>query len=279
MQGARRKLPRTLAGKSKEDDVSQEVIEREFAVVVPARLTVTNIRGAVDVQPGDDGVVTITAVKHLDTGDPDRTMIKIRQAGDGSVTVETRFRNGNSRGRRRPCKVDYTVRLPRACVLGVRCVSSSTLLQGLEGEFDLETVSGPVSLEDISGEIKVTSVSGDIIGERLSGPMKIESVSGEVRLTESHLSAITGSSVSGDLVLQTVLGAGPYGFETVSGDVRLALPPGAGCTVEMKSLSGRLKTSLPVTRSQRRRWKLHADLQGGGPKVRFSSVSGNLSVM
>ena len=169
----------------KECDVAQETIEREFTVTVPARLRVANIRGSVDVQPGEDGVVRISAVKRLDTGDPDRTEIEIGQEEDGRVTVKTRFKGGGWRSSRqcRPCKVDYIVRVPRACALKVGCVSSRALVQGLEGEFDVETVSGRVILKDLSGEVKATSVSGGIFGERVSAPMTFESVSGKVFLT------------------------------------------------------------------------------------------------
>jgi DUF4097 and DUF4098 domain-containing protein YvlB len=257
-----------------------ETIEREFSVVTPVRLRVKNIRGSVDVRPGDNGVATITAVKHLDTGNPDWTEIDIRQEEDGSLIVETIFKGfWQLCGRREPCKVDYVVRVPRACFLKVGCVSSKTLVQGLEGEFYIKTVSGRVALSDLSGTIKVTSVSGKIIGERLDGPTDFESVSGKVHLIESNLPIATGSSVSGDLLLQTPLGEGPYGFKTVSGDVKLLLPPETGCTIGFSSMSGRLKTSLPTTRSQRWNHKRYAELQGGGPPVRFRSVSGDFSVM
>jgi hypothetical protein len=259
----------------------QETIEREFSVVAPVRLRVKNIRGSVDVRPGDDGVATITAVKHLDTGDPGWTEIDISQEEDGSLVAKTIFEKGLWQlfNWREPCEVDYIVRVPRACSLKVGCVSSKTLVQGLEGEFYIKTVSGRVALSDLSGKIQVTSVSGKIMGERLTGPTDFESVSGKVYLIESNLPIVTGSSVSGDLLLQTPLGEGPYGFKTVSGDVKLLLPPETGCTIGFSSMSGRLKTSLPTTRNQRWQHKRYTELQGGGPPVRFSSVSGDFSVM
>jgi len=259
----------------------QETIEQEFSVVEPVRLRVKNIRGSVDVRPCDDGVATITAIKYLDTGNPDWTEIDIRQEEDGSLVAKTIFEKGLWQlfNRREPCQIDYIVRVPRACFVKVGCVSGKTLVQGLEGEFYIKTVSGRVALSDLSGKIKVTSVSGKIVGERLDGPTDFESVSGKVHLIESNLPFVAGSSVSGDLLLQTPLGEGPYGFKTVSGDVKLFLPPETGCTVGFSSISGRLKTSLPTTHNQRWNHKRYAELQGGGAPVRFHSVSGNFSVM
>jgi hypothetical protein len=263
-----------------ESAMSQETIERKFDVTTPAYLTIANIRGSVDVQPGDGDVVAVTAVKHLETGDAERTEIEIVQKEDGGVRVKTRFEEGIWRlfSLSHPCKVDYIVRAPRDCALKVRCVSSSTAVQGLTGEFDVETVSGRVTLKDLSGRIKATSVSGRISGERLAGPTEFKSVSGKVCLTESRLPIVTGSSVSGDLVVETSLIEGPYKLNTMSGDLMLVLPPEIGCTIGFNSVSGRLKTSLTTTRSRRQRHQWLADLQGGGPEVHFHSVSGDFSV-
>jgi len=261
--------------------MQQEMIERKFDVSTPVYLTVENIRGLVDVQAGDDGVLSVVAVKYPETGDAERTEIEIEQKKDGSVIIKTVFEQGNWRffGSKSPCKVEYTVRVPRECALKVNCVSSKASVQGLQGEFDVKTVSGKVILKDLCGKIKAASVSGKILGERLSGPTEFESVSGQVRLTESHLPVATGSTVSGDLVLETSLDEGPYKFNTMSGDLELVLPPETGCTIGFKSVSGRLKTSLPTTRSRWQRHKWQAELLGGGPTIRFNSVSGDFSVM
>jgi hypothetical protein len=261
--------------------MAKETMEREFAVTASADLALANIRGSVDIQPGEDGVVLVTAVKHLHTGDSDRTEIEVWQEEDGRVVVKTHFRKDDrwSFGGRRPCRVDYAVRVPHECSVRVGCVSSSALVQGLEGEFQIKTVSGRMVLKDLSGKVKATSVSGDVFGERISGPTEFESVSGDVFLTESHLPVVRGSSVSGDFLLETALGEGPYSLKTVSGDARLVLPPEAGCTVGFSSMSGRLKTCLPVAYNQRQRHRCLAELQGGGPRIRFNSMSGNLAVL
>ena len=181
--------------------------------------------------------------------------------------------------RKRPCKVDYVVHEPRTCTIKVRGVSSSASVQGLDGEFDVKTVSGRVMLKNLTGRIRAMSVSGQILGEQLSGPIEVESVSGDVCLAESSHPVVTGSTVSGDLMLGTRLGDGPYRFRTVSGDVRLVLPPDTGCTIGFNSISGRLNTSMPIARRQRRGCAWQADLQSGGPEVYFSSTSGDLEVV
>lgn len=261
--------------------MTEEQQEWTFAVSAPARLSLSNIRGSVEVGPGEEGIIVITASIQANSGDADRTEIHVEQAQDGAVTVETRFDNGNGWlfVRSRPCKVEYRVLLPRACALKVSCVSSSISLQGLKGAFDLKTVSGDVTLKDLSGRIRAHSVSGGISGQGIAGSTEVETVSGQARLSAAQLSTVEATTVSADAEFHTPLLEGPYRLKTVSGTMRLIVPPETGCTIHSSSISGRLETSLPITGStQKGRARGHYELQGGGPTIRFSSVSGDLWV-
>lgn len=55
--------------------MSQETIEQTFIVEGPAQLTVINIRGRIDIQPGEDGKISVSAVKHMKSGNAARTEI------------------------------------------------------------------------------------------------------------------------------------------------------------------------------------------------------------
>jgi hypothetical protein len=59
--------------------MSQETIEQTFQVPTPAKLKLENVRGSVVIQPAEDGLIRVTAVKHLKTGDADQNrVIKVR---------------------------------------------------------------------------------------------------------------------------------------------------------------------------------------------------------
>ena len=69
-----------------------EVVENlRFNVSSPARLSVNNIRGSVEIHPGEEGVIQVTATKHTHTGNDHQTKIDISQETDGSVNASTRF--------------------------------------------------------------------------------------------------------------------------------------------------------------------------------------------
>lgn len=264
--------------------MTQETTERTFTVSSPARLTVSNVRGAVRITPGEPGRISVTAVKHTQTGNAERTRLELEQAEDGQVTIAVRFDSGAwfFFWDHQPCRVDFIIHMPpTACVVTANGVSNSLDLSGLQGEFDLRTVSGEVLLQDVAGELKLHSVSGEVRGAGivLLAPLEVETVSGAVRLRQSQIPAAHGSTVSGDVMLETTLGAGPYDFSSVSGDVGLLVPPATACEVELNTLSGDLATDLAVTSRSRSMGHQQLEINGGGGEIHVRSVSGGLTVM
>ncbi len=260
--------------------MSEELVERSFSVNTPARLKLSNIRGTVDISPGGEDVISISAVMHLNSGNADHTEVDIHQDDDGLVVVETRHDKSNGfLSLIKSCKVDYTVTVPKDCSVELSCVSSKACIQGLEGEFRFNTVSGALEFADLTGLTKAVSVSGAIKGQNLSGILDGGTVSGKIRVMESHIPEMDISSVSGSIVVQTSLIDGPYVFKGVSGNVTMIIPEESGCIAKTKSLSGRLQTSLPITKDRRYGPRGLAEIQGGGPEVVYKSVSGSLKIL
>ncbi len=255
-----------------------ETFDQTFPVSQPAQVKLANIRGSVLVRAGAVGQVRVYAVKHLGSGNAERTTVEIEQAADGQVRAQTRFREGVLAflSLSHPCKVDYVVEAPPSSNIKASCVSSSLTLDGLQGAFDLDAVSGSLELTNLSGSLRIQVVSGDVTGTRLAGSLELESVSGAVHCSESNFQQINLDTVSGDATLQTPLGSGPYVFNSVSGSVRLVVPDGTACSAQLNTVSGRLHTSLPVNTSHSQHGLHQVDILGGGAPVSLKSVSGGL---
>ena len=256
---------------------AQEKLERVYNVSEAPRLTLSNIRGSVEIQTGDDASISVTAIKHLDSGDAKHTEIQISQETENSVSVRTHNRPSSwlSFSRKLPCKVDYLVRVPRKCSLYVSGVSNTATIQGVKSDSSIETVSGALTLNDLSGNLNIKSVSGDIDGEELSGSLKLKTVSGDANICESNFHEIRGTTVSGHLVIQTPF-TGHYHFNSISGDVHLVVPSNTHCSVNVSSMSGEFTTSLPRRNGQRRNGKGSFEIGDGGVSIDFDSVSGDL---
>lgn len=255
--------------------MSENTFRQTFAVSGPARLSLRNIRGKMTVRPADDGQVTVTAVKYLDDGDPDRTSVEMWQSGEGHVFVATRYQR---EWPGKPCRVDYEVRLPAPCTLALRGVTGGVLLQGLDGTFRVKMVSGAVRLQELEGSLWVSSVSGDVTAVQLGGRLRIDTVSGSVQVQAARLDVVEASTVNGDLTMETSLAGGPYHFKTVSGDLRLVVPPETNCRVEMQSVSGRLVMDGVARKAGPLTGRQEATLGEGGTLVRFQSISGDCAV-
>ncbi len=276
-----------------------ETFEKTFTVTSPARLNLSNIRGSVEIRPGAEGVIHVTAVKQTGWGDPKSTEIEMTQEADGTVKVATHYPEawwgwiiGSF-----PCAVEYTVEAPRSCSLKVHGVSNTATAGGFEGEFDfhsvsgemtlrdlkgpmkISTVSGKLELEGLTGEMRLNTVSGRITGRRMEGRLHLDTVSGRVELEESNLASAEAGTVSGGMDFQTPLGEGPYRFNSVSGDVQLLVPADTRCSAELHAVSGGITTRLPATTTGRRNGAQVVEIQGGGVKVYAHSVSGNLSLV
>ncbi len=261
--------------------MSQETIERSFEVGSPAKLKLRNIRGQIELFPGEDGVIKVTAIKHKNNCDDERTTIEIEQDDNGQVLVKTHYDNSitNWFGINRPCKVDYTVQVPKNCDGRASGVSSNILARELNGNIDLNTVSGKLDLSELSGNLKISTVSGSVIAENLTGELDANSVSGKIRVMESHVSKAFMKTVSGSMVLQTPLEEGPYTFKGVSGSAMLVVPENTSCSAQFHSVSGRMRTSLPISKDNRHGSKGSMEIQGGGTEVSYKCVSGSFKIV
>ncbi len=257
-----------------------ENIEKTFSVASPARLSVSNIRGSVEIHPIEDCVIQVTAIKQPHTGDEKRTGIEINQEADGTVKAATCFPDGgwNWLFGSQPCEVDYVVRAPRQCSLKLNGVSNTVLAEGFEGAVCVNSVSGEITLHDLTGSVRIHTISGETDGDRIAGSLSLDTVSGDVALKESALSSIKANTVSGDMRIRTSLTEGPYDFKSVSGQVRLSVPPDTHCTGELHSVSGDLVSAFPVTGTSRQHGSQMVNVQGGGVKISLNSVSGDLSL-
>ena len=256
--------------------MSEETIEKSFQVNDQPRLVISNIRGSVTIQSGEANVIEVKAFKHggFDNGN---FSVEMNQDSDGTVRVETRNKESWFGFLSHPPKVDYSVRVPQGSKISASGVSNSLSVSDLEGEFKLKTVSGDIELTNLTGPFKVRAVSGDVSGTKLSGVLELGMVSGRAKLLESNFPTADANTVSGDLIFQTPIAAGPYLFNSVSGAVRMLVPAETHCTAELNSVSGSIRSSLPVSGNTSGHGLKVAQLGNGGTSVRLKSVSGSLT--
>ena len=226
---------------------------KTFTVSRAPEIEVSNINGAIRVEAGGDGQVSVRA-SSAEAGD--FTARVVQEDGaivaevccDGRCPSQREQRGGRGWTRERSCetgRIDFTLRVPADARLHARNVSGAIAVAGVRGEQALKSVSGPVTSDGGEGRLEVKSVSGRI---RLS----------PARVVESRV-------------------------KTVSGEVELALPRSQGALVSLDSLSGELEGAGAaeegaVTRRGRRHHGTERAVRGGGPLIAVKSVSGSVRV-
>jgi hypothetical protein len=244
-------------------------------------ISLSNVRGKVRVRGEERADILVEAVKRSGVrANPKHTVIDMWQDED-RVFVKTRHRDGSPwlswLFGDRMCAVDYDVAVPRGCGVRARQVEGLVEVVGVDGWASVDVVDGVVKMDEVSGRARVKAVSAHVEGHRWVGRANVETVSGSVRLVSSQLLDLKANTVSGDLSLETSLDdAGRYSIKSVSGDAVVYLPEGQGVESQGKTLSGGFRCDIPHTVRLRGRGRWRVTVNGGGPGLRFNSVSGDL---
>ena len=150
----------------------------------------------------------------------------------------------------------------------------------LDGAASLEasTGSGSVVAGAVRGDLEARSGSGDItVGQRAKGRVDVSTGSGDVEVTGAsgpvHVRASSGN------VRVEGMPTSEWEVSASSGDVRLRLDGQDGFDLDLRSNSGHIETSHPITMhgSQSRR-ELRGQVRGGGPRVHVTTSSGAIAI-
>jgi hypothetical protein len=233
---------------------------------------------------------------HLEARATDRDTIRIRDLDGGDLSDRFVIDTGSGRLALRPrdgLLVDFgfalagfgrgarlAVEAPRGVRLTVDTASAEIRATGFRAEQRYRTASGTIELDDVAGEINVEAVSGDI-GVRVEGDAGLtgRSVSGDVTVVGGRLRSVALSTTSGDVELRSRLdGPGPFGVQTVSGDVSIASP--GRLRVEGRTVTGDISTTAPHKResSQRGQVLVLGEAGAGVIPISFKSISGDLRI-
>jgi len=159
--------------------------------------------------------------------------------------------------------------------INIDSVSARLDVDGVYGdETDFGTVSGEIVCANlVCGELDLSSTSGEIICEGVvADSLDLENVSGASR-AEGSFAEIDAQTVSGSIQIASTTAPGKISGDSVSGDMTILLPEGAGFTATLDTVSGELSCAFPGTFSDQR--IVTGDGEGN---YRFDSVSGDISI-
>ena len=143
----------------------------------------------------------------------------------------------------------------------VRAAAGSGRIEaaGVES-LEARTRSGRIAVRDCEGRARLGVASGRVLVER-AGAVALLAVSGKVQLREIA-GKVEACTVSGSVQVQTE-GEDDISVITISGNVKIQLPPEVHPRVEAKQMSGKLRNDLP---------------EGEDVRLRLRTVSGNIAI-
>lgn len=261
-------------------------------------LTIENLKGRIEVRAWDRREVKIEGslgqgVEKLEiTGDAQHLSVKVKYPKTGGLG----FFSGSDKSE--PSELRLMV--PLQANLEIDAVSADVDVAGIaSGELSIDSVSGDVSvvgapreasIDSVSGDLKLIlnsakvsteSVSGDVdLRGRLGGDVEVETVSGDIAVSghQSSVRRLTGTTVSGDLHVETALAAGGrIGLESVSGNLTLRVPSNLSAEVRGESFSGDLSApDVQISRPKHGPGSSFERRYGSGDgEIRLESFSGD----
>jgi hypothetical protein len=222
-------------------------------------IMIRNLNGPISVEATSGDRVEVTGTRRTRRGDPEFVRFEVKRFGtsnqdvlicalwgDTSTCNEDgyRTRGQNNRNRTNDVNVEFRVKVPK----GVKVAAHG--------------VNGEVRVDGVEAEVEAGSVNGSVFVETRRGPVSASTVNGSVRAS------------MGKFDLETDLR-----FSSVNGTVIAEFSEDINAEVDLSTVNGRFLTDFPVTITGRidpRR--LRATLGKGGPRIRLSTVNGNVEL-
>lgn len=275
-------------------------ISLHHAAAPDARISVSNVKGAVTITAWDRNEVSITGMLgegaapltiEGDNGDLD---IKVKPQGNGSGSWFN-WHGDNAMG---PTTLDLHV--PKGARLDVDVVSAPLGIDGMDGgKISVNSVSGRVrvdartpvlTVDSVSGTVQqighaeradLQTVSGDILAPELGTEADLQTVSGRIQASGGPWRKFNLSTVSGDVQLTGgVAEHGSIDIDSMSGDVQLQVPADVSAGIQASSFSGDLRSDFGQVSEHDHGpgSELNADVGGSRGRIHVETFSGDLRI-
>jgi hypothetical protein len=194
------------------------------------------------------------------------------RASSGDVSVD---------GARGPVDVATSsgdVSLMDARAARINTSSGDVEVHGRPAMVQVRTGSGDVDIDDASDSLRVETTSGDVTIDRAPRGAVVSTSSGEVRIRSTG-GRLAVSTVSGQIQTHVTSPLRDAIFASSSGDIRLGLDSGVGCTLELHTTSGSLDLDVPVKTQTLTRRVVTGVVRNGDAPVTLRTASGSIAVV
>lgn len=207
---------------------------------------IRNRYGAVEVEPGDDGVIQVAIEKLVRATSADAAAALEPELEFSVETDDGRYvvmsnRDGLSQAVRRRFRTNLRVRVPARTTLAIDNRYGAVRVDGLTGDQDVANRYGGVVLNGIRGGVAVENRYGPVSVDAASGDVSISNRYGRVSLTrvggnvavENRYAPVQLNEVAGSVAVDN--GYSTVAVNRAASDVRVA---GRNTRVELEDIQG-----------------------------------------
>ena len=230
----------------------------------PATIHVSLVNGGITVKAGDTKDVVVEALvrgSRRERGDDSQGMHRVPISSTG-LTVEQENNQVRISTESYARDIDLTITTPRQANLHLQAVNSGNIVvEGVDGEFDLNDVNGHIDLNNVSGSAVAHALNGHLIASftRVNGkPMAFSSLNGKIDVTFP-------ADLKANVTIKCDQG-------NVYSDFDVALQNGAPQTVVEDSTKNGGKYRVRIDRA------VHGTINGGGPEYQFTNFQGSVYI-
>jgi len=263
---------------------ASRTVSRTVDLAAGGTVTLNTHKGRVDVQTWDRAQARVEVrIEGDEQAHVNDTNIRIESSGD-RLEIKTDYDEVeedqklfglfNVGSIDRP-STDYTLKIPRTSDLGVDTYSAPTTVGPLEGELRFDGYSASLTVTRLTGSLRADTYSGSVEVRRVDGKLTADTYSGRLR-ADSISGAVDFSTYSGSATLAFAALTGDCTFDSYSGSVTATLPADAGAVIETENDALETERSVQIERIDDDR--IRATLGEGGPRLRFDTFSGTLSI-
>ena len=261
-------------------------MNKTFPTPAPVDLVVRNAAGVVYIaaEDTDTSTVEVTAMDSSAEAAEQAERTKVELVDDGRrLLVEVPERRGLLGFRVH--KVAVRVSVPTGSAATTKAASADVTCAGRFAAVTLHTASGDATVDDVDGDVELHAASGRLrlrSGGRVTahtasgkveigtatGDVEVHAASGEVRIGVAEAS-VRVKTASGRVSIDEAR-QGTIELNAASGDLRVGVRSGVVARLDLNTISGRLRSELPVEDSQ--------PADGAPLEIRARTVSGDLLV-
>jgi len=273
-----------------------EEINETLDAAADGTVEIYNTSGSVTVEGWSRDAVEVTGTLGEEVDE-----FVFKRKGD-TVVVKVKPIRGKSSGGRSTSSF-ITVRAPHKSSIDVATISAEIDVEGVEGQQELQSVSGDISTkafvaeieaETVSGSIDIvgsnmdsetelTTVSGSISARDMAGAIELESVNGWLKLEGGSFSDTAMQTVNGRIAFESNLrDGGDLDIETVNGKVVVNLVGSVSAEIDVNTFNGRIKNCFGPKPQRTSKyapgWEVSFTEGGGDGTVNIATLNGGVTL-